>query len=218
MHSRIGLHDLPFRTSGQEQSAREDWHHYVVEALGPAVSVLQQGYEGYRDIQDGHTRRGAEKIAPKFVRDISKAFRYAEEGAKTKSGDLVAGGFSKGQIAAQAGGIAPAAVSEGHENRNAIKDNTRHINKRKRELEARFVEAKETGASDLAELRRQVRDWNRHHRDHKINMNKAAEKVRKRKSLKDKLKKLRRNNLLNPRVRDERVKALEAELEGLQSQ
>tara|TARA_R110000751_G_scaffold32399_1_gene81452 strand:- start:410 stop:1024 length:615 start_codon:yes stop_codon:yes gene_type:complete len=80
---------------------------------GPVVGMglnVDRGIKMY--LSDGEIRRGLEVAAPALLRNISKAERFATEGANTLRGDPIVDDLNPYNVVMQAIGFAPAAYIE----------------------------------------------------------------------------------------------------------
>lgn len=111
----------------------DDIKDRLIDAMGVGATTMVNFASGLELISKGETQKGIEKLLPKFLRDMSKAERYAKSGLTTaKHDELIApGDFNPAEIAATAIGFSPAAVTSEYDKRErldvvATKLKTRH--------------------------------------------------------------------------------------------
>ena len=146
MHSRVSLSDLFYRDPEFDASPREVYQHVITQVLGPMGSMTYSMASGLDLItSDGQYWKGFEKMAPKALRDISKAVRYERYGADNLQGDVLVEDFSPWQIGWQAAGIAPSKLSEVYDANRGIKGLDMALQDRKRRLYNKWYRAKKEG-------------------------------------------------------------------------
>jgi hypothetical protein len=96
---------MDFWLKGGKESAgwKNAYQDFILSHLGPAVGAWSVAASGIDDLVKGDYKKGAEKLSPAFFRGAITASRYAEEGARTPSGDVVkeAGEFTEPQLMMQ---------------------------------------------------------------------------------------------------------------------
>jgi hypothetical protein len=108
--SRMGLSDLIFRDRLIEK--QQPFLYDLIEVLGgPVVGQTLQIDRGIDKMLDGEIYRGAESMAPAFLRNPLKAYRFYEDGAKTQRGDVIVEDISAPLLVAQFFGFAPASYT-----------------------------------------------------------------------------------------------------------
>lgn len=160
--SRIGMPDLWFRSPSRELQGKDEYQYWLSQSLGATVSLGEQLYRGFNVITDeGVVARGIEMMAPKAVRDLMKAYRYADEGVTSIRGDEIVPQDEIGipSIIAQALGFTPAEVAETWERNSALKDAESRIKQKRQRLISRFAMAalakdKETMAEAIEDIKR----------------------------------------------------------------
>ncbi|MGK9200482.1 PLxRFG domain-containing protein [Sinorhizobium meliloti] len=160
--SRIGMPDLWFRSPSRELQGKDEYQYWLSQSLGATVSLGEQLYRGFNVITDeGDVARGIEMMAPKAVRDLMKAYRYADEGVTSIRGDEIVPQDEIGipSIIAQALGFTPAEVAETWERNSALKDAESRIKQKRQRLISRFAMAalakdKETMAEAIEDIKR----------------------------------------------------------------
>ena len=108
---------------------------YVLERLGgPAASIGVNAERAITDFSRGNIVRGAENLTPLFLRNTIKGFRFAFEGATTRSGEPLKEDYSAGEAAMQILGFTSTELSEKYQRNNALKRAERLILERRRAL------------------------------------------------------------------------------------
>jgi hypothetical protein len=96
---------MDFWLKGGKESAgwKNAYQDFILSHLGPAVGAWSVAASGIDDIVKGDYKKGAEKLSPAFFRGAITASRYAEEGARTPSGDVIkeADEFTESQLMMQ---------------------------------------------------------------------------------------------------------------------
>ncbi|WP_331373778.1 PLxRFG domain-containing protein [Sinorhizobium chiapasense] len=142
--SRIGMPDLWFRSPSRELQGKDEYQYWLSQSLGATVSLGEQFYRGFNVITDeGDVARGLEMMAPKAVRDLMKAYRYADEGVTSLRGDEIVPQDEIGisNIIAQALGFTPAEVAETWDRNSALKDAESRVKQKRQRLITRFAMA-----------------------------------------------------------------------------
>lgn len=89
MSSRLDLKDIMFREPLKELEGRDEAAHYALQLLGPTGGSFLNLWQGATDMAQGDVFKGAEKLLPKAIGDLAKAYRFAAEGATTRYGDHI---------------------------------------------------------------------------------------------------------------------------------
>ena len=87
---------------------------FFADGMGAVGGVGLDIADGLDDMYKGFWERGVEKLMPAIIRNPMKAYRYANEGATTKKGDIIedATWFNTGKLMAQAAGLSPTELDE----------------------------------------------------------------------------------------------------------
>jgi hypothetical protein len=93
----------------------------IQQALGPAASYAVNADRAIKMMNEGHVERAIESLAPSFVRNGMKGFRYMTEGAKTLKGDPIEEDIGAYNSLMQAFGFSPANLSSTYEKTSAAK-------------------------------------------------------------------------------------------------
>lgn len=129
--SRVSLDGLWIRGGGPDESGRDAARSLAVAILGPVFGIAQSGLQAAELMSQGETYKAVERGTPKFIRDMMKAGRYANEGVTNRRGDLLLEDVSWWQAAYQAGGLTPAAISQQYERNSALKGMESRIKSRR---------------------------------------------------------------------------------------
>ena len=151
---RISLDGMWVRSPYRDLEGEDLWAHYAKQIAGPVVGGLFPSFlRGADKIREGQLQRGFEMLVPKAFRDVSKAYRYATEGALNQKGDELksAENFNAGQLLLQGMGLSDAQVNKQYAENSAIKGYERAILDRRSALMTRYYLSVRDG--DLAERR-----------------------------------------------------------------
>lgn len=112
--SRTSLNDLWLRDTKETKTARESVVALAMEKAGPSANLILSFADAYEAFGNGDYQKGVEKMSPALIRNLVLTHKYAEEGAKDFTGgdQLLAGGFTNGEIIGQLVGFRPALLSE----------------------------------------------------------------------------------------------------------
>lgn len=163
LSSRIGMPDLWWRSPAQELQGKDEYMYWVSQSLGATVSLGEQLFRGAELISEGDVARGVEILAPKFVRDLMKSYRYANEGLTTIRGDEMMTPERIGWhgVVAQALGFTPAAVSETWERNSAMKNaETKLMDERQRLVNKWAMAAMDGDKAGVEEATKAISKWN----------------------------------------------------------
>ena len=145
--NRIGMPDLWFRSPNRDLEGRDEFNYWVLNAAGASVSMLGDLYRGVTLVRDGETVKGVEAMAPKFVKDQIRAYRYATEGVTDFGGNevLSVDQMDAMDIVSQSIGFSPAKVSERWDRNTALKNADSRIQKKRSRLLADYALAHKMG-------------------------------------------------------------------------
>lgn len=110
---RIGLNDLWFRDTKETKTTREGMVAYLLDKMGPSVSLGLSLADAYDAFAVGDDVKAWDKLSPAAIRNIRYAMRLADEGIKDSKGNEVVppDDISTGRFLAQAIGFRPAEVA-----------------------------------------------------------------------------------------------------------
>lgn len=148
--SRIGMPDLWFRSPTKDLQGKDEFDYWVMNSLGASVSMLGQAFQGISLVADGNVERGVETMAPKWMRDLMKSYRYLNEGVTNLKGDeiLPADQISAWDTIAQAIGFTPAKVSETYDRNSALQNAEKRVQQKRQQLVNQFALATRMGDED----------------------------------------------------------------------
>jgi hypothetical protein len=129
---------------------------YVVEQmLGPAFSYAVGVPRAFDYMENGQYNRAFEQLSPRFMGNVSKAMRYAEEGALTASGKPLVEDVNAYNVFMQVFGFRPSDVAEAGDIAGAAKRAESVITERRNGIIARAALARLSGDMDGFEEARQ---------------------------------------------------------------
>jgi hypothetical protein len=115
---------------------------YTFEQLfGPAYSYAVGAEKAIETMKDGNLSRGLEQLAPRFVANIMKGFRYGTEGATLKDGTPIVKDISRYNQFMQVLGFSPADVAAEYEKGSALIEQQNAITERASKIRNRMVMA-----------------------------------------------------------------------------
>lgn len=166
LSGRIGMGDLWFRSSDRQLEGQDQYDYWMYQLLGAAPGIVQNGFRGWDMVSKGNVARGIETASPKFIKDIMRTVRYAEEGATTLKGEALVKELKPVELVAQALGFTPAVISEQYERNNALKNAEQRILTERRRLLDRFALAHKSKDDDAkAEAKAKISEFNKKHRE-----------------------------------------------------
>lgn len=168
LHSRTSLSDLFFRGASYDMSPRQEAQYAISNTLaGPIGALTVNMWAGLNEVASGDPWRGMETMAPKFIRDAMKSYRYSTEGVQNRQGQTIIEEFNITEKLAQFAGISPARLSEAYDASNAVTGLREKIQYRRSRLLDALDKAKTTGEQRSA--RQQIQAFNDVQRERKRN-------------------------------------------------
>ena len=168
LHSRTSLSDLFFRGSNYDMSPRQEAQYAISNTLaGPIGSLTVNMWAGLNEVASGDPWRGLETMAPKFIRDAMRSYRYSTEGVQNRQGQTIIEEFNITEKLAQFAGISPARLSEAYDASNAVTGLREKIQYRRSRLLDTLDKAKTTEQQRNA--RQQIQAFNDVQRERKRN-------------------------------------------------
>jgi len=161
--SRIGLSDLLFRdTTVKDQQSLV---MRMAEMMGgPVAGIASRVERGVNLINEGHVRRGVEQMLPSAISSLSKAERFAREGALTMRGDPIQEEFGVGQVLGQVFGLSPASYTRQLEINTSTKKIDRAAGQERTKLLRNYYVALRQGDTDEAQqVVKKMADFNNRH-------------------------------------------------------
>lgn len=165
MSSRISLSYLGLgREAYAPLEGRDLQHHIMEEVAGPVPSILTAPIVAALDFKEGRVDRGIEKMVPKFARDILRAIRYHNEGAKTYGDEpiLTPDQFTNYDLFLQAMGMTPNKLQLRYEQNRELKNMNTKLERRRSRIMDQVWQAGTLGdARDRKEAMDAVNEWNK---------------------------------------------------------
>ncbi len=129
---------------------------------GPLMGLTNSAFNGVKSAMDGEWQKAFESIEPKFMKDISKALRFSNEGMTDATGKvfLKADELSAQQLFLQYIGLNPSDVGDAYVRRNAVKEAKEHDRGRHDSLLQKFRRAQT--AEERQEVAVEVAEFNKH--------------------------------------------------------
>ncbi len=166
LSGRIGMPDLWFRSPDRQLEGKDEFNYWQSQLLGALPGIAQNLFTGVGQITDGKVYRGTETMAPKFVKDLMRAARFAQEGATTMRGDPLVSEMKPSELVAQMVGFTPAVVAEQYERNNSLKNAEKRIMDERRGLMDRYAMAyKLKDVEEKAEALDAIKVFNRSHKE-----------------------------------------------------
>lgn len=139
--NRIGMPDLWFRSPNRDLQGQDEFEYWVVQALGAVVGMGGNFFKGFSMVRDGEVVKGIEAAAPKFARDLMRAYRYNREGVTDYWGNQVvpAEEITVWDVVVQASGFTPAKVSEAWRENSSLKNADQRIRRKRGKLIAQYA-------------------------------------------------------------------------------
>jgi hypothetical protein len=141
LHSRVGLGNLAYMAKINKSGTNEEAiGNIAIGMLGPLMQTVLSMGAGVGKIGEGRVVQGLEQIAPKGLRDLSRAFS-SDDDMITKSGKYVGEGYSPLDKIYQAIGLTPAKKMRTYETRSAVMSYEKNIANKRSSITDRFYRA-----------------------------------------------------------------------------
>ena len=136
LSSRASLNNLWIRELPQNLRGKDLLLHLAGEGMGPIMGIGLNYFQGWEDLQGGHTDRALERFVPKAVADVMKTIRFMTQGAQTYQKDMIMSPeeFTSWDLAVQAMGFTPANLTLRYEQNRAIKDMEARLKERRNHI------------------------------------------------------------------------------------
>jgi hypothetical protein len=170
LSNRIGIAtDLIYRDDPRSIADHGFALTAIQQALGPAASYAVNADRAIKMMNEGHVERAIESLAPSFVRNGMKGFRYMTEGARTLKGDPIEEDIGVYNSFMQAFGFSPANLSSTYEKTSAAKAFEKEVLQRRVRLLNLYDMAKTAGDTDmLSEVNEGIASFNAAHPTERI--------------------------------------------------
>jgi hypothetical protein len=159
LSDRIGMADMWFRSVDRDMNPDQKWMYLIDQLGGPGVSILHQGFVAANDYAEGKDVRLGERVAPAFIRNLLKAYRYAAQGVTDKDGNPIVEYVPIEDIIKQAMGLGPAQIKERMDRNNSQRNKQRRITNERSQALAAAARAR-MGQGDDDAARRKVDAFN----------------------------------------------------------
>lgn len=176
---RIGMPDLWFRSPDRELEGKSAFEYYVMQSLGAAVGIGSNLFTGVGQIRDGHAERGTETIAPKFAKDLMRAYRYMAEGATTLDGDPILEDMDATDALKQAIGFMPAELAERYDHNRSMKNREQRIMGERKTILADYDKAQRAG-HDTTSIEDRIETFNEENPDYPVTPKTVRQSMRSR--------------------------------------
>lgn len=180
---RVGLSNLMFFNTVEDiQKGKDPLAIAGALLTGPAGGVFfKQMPQAFEYFAVGDVQRGVEFLLPKQLKDGLRVMRFADEGMLDKHGNLIMrpGDIDTGSLVSQFLGFQPTQISDVYEARGAIIDKKTAIENRTQRLYERYWRARGDYEA-RAEIREEIRAFNRANPKSKITPEKLEQSMRQR--------------------------------------
>jgi len=158
--NRISMNSLLYRAPIIDKDQSALWT--LAEQLGgPVLGVGLQWERGVKDIAAGETRRGLESMLPATFRNLSKAERFAREGATTRRGDPITEDINPYNLVMQSLGFAPQGYIQQLEfNKNNRRRQEAIDSRRGKLLRRRNMAVREGDSDELRKVMKEIQEYN----------------------------------------------------------
>lgn len=129
--------------------------------LGPMPGLVGNLYQASQKFAEGDLDRAAELASPKMIRDVIRAYRYADEGVTDNTGKVIMRPSQLDPLSLfwQSMGFQPSQVAELYARNSAVKDRQMFASARKAEVMKMQRMVARTG--NYAEAQKALREYNR---------------------------------------------------------
>jgi hypothetical protein len=145
---------------------------------GPLVGLTGNMYTGMQRLAEGDLDKATELMTPKGVRDVVRAFRYADEGVTDNTGKIIMRPDKLGPVDLfwQSIGFAPSQVSELYSRNSAVKDRQMHAETRKAAVMRMQRMVRTTG--ERGEALQALREYNQQFPENRITFSDVLRSVK----------------------------------------
>jgi N12 class adenine-specific DNA methylase len=167
LSDRIGMPDLWFRSPDRQLEGQQQFDYWALQLLGANIGAARNIWTGASMIGDGNVYRGVETIAPKFVKDLMRSYRYVTEGARDLKGDVVMDKMGAGNAIRQALGFTPIELTERYDRNRSMKNREQRILDERRGILSDMDEALRDGA-DTSPIEQRMDTFNTANPDYPV--------------------------------------------------
>ncbi|NTE96673.1 PLxRFG domain-containing protein [Agrobacterium tumefaciens] len=169
LSGRIGMPDLWFRSPDRQLEGKDEFNYWQSQLLGALPGIAQNFFLGAQHVSDGKVYRGIETMAPKAIKDVMRASRFANEGATTMRGDPLVTEFKPSELAAQMIGFTPAVLAEQYERNSSLKNAEKRIMDKRRGLMDQYAAAYKLKDDDAkATAMEEIKAFNKEYKEVQI--------------------------------------------------
>lgn len=156
----LDVYKMMFPDVNESLEGADAYAQFATGMLGPVIGGVGVGMaRAAQLLGEGEYVRAIEALAPSVVRGPVKAFRFGEEGVKTKDGVVIKDEVGAAGIASQALGFRPSEVANAQEGRGAIMALDKHLDKRRATLVEQFAKQAMAGG-DTSGPAESINAWN----------------------------------------------------------
>ncbi len=167
--ARVKLTDLIFQENRfmRDPSVEELAGHYLG---GPALSTGKRIFRGFQDFAEGNVYRGFEAVSPGGIGNMLQSIRYfQDDGVMTRRGDYIYDDITGAEVFSKFLGFAPLDYTFQVEQNSRNKRIDTAVNKEKtRLLKKYYVALRFSDFIEMAELRKDMREFNLKHPTNQI--------------------------------------------------
>ncbi len=147
---------------------------------GPLVGLSGNMFTGAQRLAEGDLDKATEMMTPKGVRDVIRAFRYADEGVTDNTGKIIMKPNKLGPVDLfwQTMGFAPSQVSEMYSRNSSVKDRQMFAETRKAAVMRMQRMVRTTG--ERGEALQAMREYNRQFPDNRITFSDVLRSIKER--------------------------------------
>lgn len=160
------MYQTDFKTDTPEALLGSIVSNFGGATLGLGVSAMS----GLRHFAEGNTSKALESVLPKAVKDIMRAYRYADEGVTTRRGVelLKPSDMTPAELFMQGLGFQATKINEQYEADTVARTIERTAEKQKELLSLKFVNA--DSAEERKAVMEDVAEYNKRHPEKRITM------------------------------------------------
>lgn len=149
----------------------------VMSFLGPMPGLIGNMYKATQAFAEGDLDRAVELSSPKGVRDVVRAYRFADEGVTDNTGKVImnASRLDPLDLFWQSMGFSPSQISEMYARNSAVKDRQMFANSRKAEVMRMQRMVRVTG--DYREAMQALREYNRQFPENPISLSEIVKSL-----------------------------------------
>lgn len=142
--SRVGMADFLVRTRDSNKEGRDAGLEWLAALFGASASTVLNGFDGVKLITEGKVARGVEAMAPKAIRDLMQAYRFADDGLESRRGNTILerDKITSWDIGAKAIGFTSGRIAETYERSRELGSAERRVLDERKRLIAAWATAR----------------------------------------------------------------------------